>query len=151
VDVRLPFAESLGGGYIGRVRAAVATSLLLAALALGACGDDESTTGVQVVPAAGQYAQTDDSTPGVPAGSSYDITAREYLDLSDADRLTAATDYVAADRDACGGALPAKVRDYADVSAGADYPLTSPVAELLAEGCAAAEQSGPQDSSQPTG
>jgi hypothetical protein len=147
----LPFAEILGGGYIGRVRSALATSLLLAALALGACGGDENTTGVQVVPAAGKYAQTDDSTPGVPPGSSYDITAREWLDLSDPDRIAAASDYVAANNDVCGNADPAKVRDYADVSAGADYPLTSPVAELLAEGCAAALQSGPQDQTQPSG
>jgi hypothetical protein len=147
----LPFAVILGGGYIGRVRSAAATSLVLAALALGACGDDESTTGVKVVPAAGEYAQTDDSTPGVPPGSSYDVTAREWLDLSDADRLTAATDYADANEDVCGDADPAKVRDYADVSAGADYPLTAPVAELLAEGCAAALQSGPQDQTQPSG
>jgi hypothetical protein len=36
------------------------------------------------------------------------------------------------------------VRRWADVSVGSDYPLNVPIAELLAEGCAAALQSGEQ-------
>ena len=128
------------------MRIAAATSLTLISLALAACGEEEN-HGATVIPAAGKYAQTDATTPGVPPGSSYDITAAEWLKLSDHERLSVATDYVAANDDPChgispGGKGPEGVRNYADVSAGSDYPLTAPVAELLAEGCAAVQQSG---------
>ena len=137
----MPFAGSLGGGYIGRVRFLLAAVLLAAVLSLGACGDEDS-TGATVIPAAGEYAQTDATTPGVPADASYDLTAAEWNDLPSDERLDSVADYVADNEDVCGDSDPARVRDYADVSAGTDYPLTSPVAELLAEGCAAVVQSG---------
>lgn len=124
------------------MRLAVATSLILASLALSACGGGEDPTGPEIVPAAGRYAQTDDSTPGVPAGASYDVTAVEWLKLPEPKRLAAAEAYVGDNEDECGNADAGRVRDYADVSAGADYPLTAPMAELLAEGCAAVLQSG---------
>jgi hypothetical protein len=127
------------------VRFTAAGALLIVAIALVACGGDDEQRGATVVPAAGQYAQTDDSTPGVPPGASYDLTAAEWSKLSEAKQLAAVSDYVDDNPDACEDADPSRVRDYAEVSAGNDYPLTSPVAELLAEGCAAVLQSGSGD------
>lgn len=126
---------SLGGGYVGRVRLAAATISITLCLGLAACGGDEE-GGVTVVPAAGDYAQTTTGTD-----RAYDLTAAQWLDLSAERRLAATEEYVAENEDACGDADPARVRDYAEVSAGADYPLTAPVGELLAEGCAAVLQS----------
>lgn len=126
---------------------ATAAATLLILLPLAGCGGDDEPTGPKVVPAAG--ADTPMETPGVPAGASYDVNGNEWLELGDADRLAAAGDFVADNPAACKGAEgeadPAPVADYADATLGTDYPLTSPVAELLAEGCAAALQSGEQD------
>ena len=85
-------------------------------------------------------------TPGVPAGSTYDVSGSEWLELDADERDRAAADFVADNPDECGeedaGATAETVRDYADATLGTDYPLNAPVAELLAEGCAAALQSG---------
>ena len=121
---------------------------LLALLPIAGCGGGDESTGPKVVPAAG--ADTPMETPGVPSGASYDVTGNEWLELGDEKRLAAAGDFVADNRGECSNednreADPGVVRDYADASLGTDYPLTSPVSELLAEGCAAALQSGEQD------
>lgn len=110
----------------------------LAALALlaGGCGgDDGDVTSAGYVPAAGS--ETPTSTPGVPPGASYDVSAAEWLKLDDDERLEATEDLIADTPDACEGAAPAGVLDYAEATAGTDYPLNAPVAELLTEGCAA--------------
>lgn len=117
------------------MRLAAATILIVLWAGLTACGSDEE-TGATVVPAAGDYAQTT-----TESGAAYDVTAAEWLDLSRSQRLAATEEYVADNEDLCGDASAARVNDYAEVSAGADYPLTAPVGELLAEGCAAVLQS----------
>ena len=126
---------------------ATAAAALLILIPLAGCGDDDESTGPKVIPAAG--ADTPMETPGVPAGAAYDVNGNEWLELGDEKRLAAAGDFVADNPTDCKGADgeadPASVADYADASLGTDYPLTSPVAELLAEGCAAALQSGEQD------
>ena len=109
------------------------------------CEDDSEEGGLTVKPAAG--AETPMETPGVPPGSSYDVSGSEWLELDSGERDQAAEDFVADNPDACSGAedrqASAKtVRDYADATLGTDYPLNAPVAELLAEGCAASLQSG---------
>ena len=116
-------------------------------LALAGCGGDDDPTGPELVPAAGE--NTPMETPGVPAGASYDVSGSEWLDLDSGERDEAAADFVADNPGPCGeddpGETSATVRDYADATLGTDYPLNAPVAELLAEGCAAAMQSGEQD------
>ncbi|MFN8152581.1 MAG: hypothetical protein U0R24_15845 [Solirubrobacterales bacterium] len=130
---------------ISRVAVVVAASLTFA-LGLAACGGEEDMGATDYVPAAGANTPPD-TTPGVEPGASYDVTAGEWLKLSGQERITAAQDYVADMPDDCrngdgSDADPALVRDWADSSAGTDFPLNEPVAELLAEGCAAALQSG---------
>lgn len=118
------------------MRLAAATLLIALCLGLAACGGDDS-RGATVIPAAGDYAQTEPAS----TGASYDLTAADWLKLSSSKRLAAAKDYVDDNGDICKGVDPQRVADYAEVSAGADYPLTSPMDELLAEGCAAVVQS----------
>ncbi len=128
----------------------LAVLALAAALVLAGCGDagrDGDASGF--VPAAGPETPAA-RAPGVPPGSSYDVTGDAWLKLPDASRLTAARDYVADHPGECTNAAgrsaaTATVRDWADASLGVDYPLNAPVAELLAEGCAAALQSGERD------
>lgn len=122
----------------------LSTGLALLALgAVGCGGGDGEVTSADYVPAAG--AETPMSTPGVPRGASYDLSASEWLELDADARLEAAADFVADDPSACessdGKASPESVRDYAEATAGTDYPLNAPVNELLAEGCAADLQS----------
>jgi hypothetical protein len=122
----------------------IAAAGILAVLLLAGCGGDDESDGPTVSPAAG--ADTPMQTPGVPAGSAYDVSGSEWLELDAAERDRAAADFVADNPDACGeedpAATAATVRDYAATTLGTDYPLNAPVAELLAEGCAAAMQSG---------
>ena len=124
--------------------------LIAFALALSgvACGGDDEDSGLEVVPAAGDLTPSAD-TPGVPPGSSYDLTGNEWVELDDLERFEAAQDFVADNPDACespdGSAAADPVRDYADSAIGTDYPFNAPMAELLAEGCAAALQSGEQN------
>ncbi len=133
--------------FITGVAAVLAVTALAAALA--ACGGEEDMGATQYVPAAGADTPPD-TTPGVPPGSSYDVTGAEWQKLSEAQRLEAADDYVADNPDVCKNsdgrsAASDSVRDWADVTLGTDYPLNAPIAELLAEGCAAALQSGDQE------
>jgi hypothetical protein len=114
---------------------AAATILIGLCLGFAACGGDEE-SGSTVVPAAGEYAQTTSA-----GDASWNVTAGDWLDRSSGERLATVEDYVAGNEDVCGDAAPERVRDYAEVSAGADYPLTAPVDELFAEGCAAVLQS----------
>ena len=114
-------------------------------LAFAGCGDDPEEGGLTVKPAAG--ADTPMETPGVPPGSTYDVSGSEWIELDSGERDQAAEDFVADNPASCSGAedreASAKtVRDYADATLGTDYPLNAPVAELLAEGCAASLQSG---------
>lgn len=126
---------------------AVAAVLIALTLAVAACGDEES-SGTEVRPAAGELTPIG-GTPGVPAGAGYDVTGSEWLELEELDRFEAALEFIDDNPDFCTGdrgtAAADPVRDYADASIGTDYPLTDPMAELLAEGCAAALQSGTQD------
>jgi hypothetical protein len=115
---------------------AAATILIALCLGLTACGGDDS-RGATVIPAAGDYAQTEPAS----SGAAYDLTAAQWLDLSSSKRLAATKEYVADNDDICHGVEPQRVADYAEISAGADYPLTSAMDELLAEGCAAVVQS----------
>ena len=113
-------------------------------LAFAGCGDDdEGPEGAQPVPAAGGQ------TPPGPTGEGYDVTAGQWQKLEAEERFEAAQEFVADNPDECtsgeGTAAADPVRDYADASAGTDYPLNAPVGELLAEGCAAALQSGEDD------
>ena len=129
------------------MRIALLTAILAIAIALAACGD-EPDKGVSVVPAAGELTPPD-TTPGVPPGSTYDVTGNEWLKLADEERFFAAQDYVADNPDECSNgdgrsASADAVRDYTDSDIGTDFPLNVPIAELLAEGCAAALQSGDQ-------
>jgi len=127
------------------MRVLLAAALIAIALTLGACGDDDESSGIEPIPAAGEFTPPDD-TPGVPAGASYDVTGNEWLELEDVERFEAAQDYVADHPRECEGpdgfAAADPVRNYTDSSIGTDFPLTVPIAELLAEGCAAALQSG---------
>lgn len=130
---------------ISRVAAVVTASIALAT-SLAACGGEQDMGATEYVPAAGANTPPD-TTPGVEPGTSYDVTAGEWLKLSRNERITAAWDFVADMPDDCRNgdgreADPGLVRDWADSSAGTDYPLNVAVAELLAEGCAAALQSG---------
>lgn len=125
----------------------IATALALAiALVLTACGGGEENTGAtEFVPAAGA-----DTPPDAPSGSTYDVTGNQWLKLADGKRLIAARDYVADHPGECTNAdnrsaAADSVRNWADASIGIDFPLNVPVTELLAEGCAAALQSGGQD------
>lgn len=125
----------------------VLVAAAVAALGLAACGGEESPSGATVyVPAAGENTPAE-VTPGVPPGSSYELNGSEWLKLQRDRRLAAARDFVADNPGECERAdgrsvAAAAVRDWADVSLGTDYPLNAPIAELLAEGCAAALQGG---------
>ena len=131
------------------MRVALLVTIAALALLVAGCGDDEDMGATGFVPAAGADTPSG-ATPGVPEGATYDVTGNEWLDLDDGDRLTAAADYVDDHPEECEAgegqvAADEKVRDWADVSLGTDFPLNEPVAELLAEGCAAALQSGDGD------
>jgi len=131
------------------MRLAAALAPTVAALALAACGVSDESGATGFVPAAGANTPSA-ATLGVPPDASYNVTGSEWLKLPAAKRLRAATDYVADHPGICRNgdrrdAAAATVRDWADVSLGTDFPLNVPVAELLAEGCAAALQSGGRD------
>ena len=123
------------------MRGALATGLAAVALIAAGCGgDDDSAESAQVVPAAGEL--TPPARPAnVPAGASYDLVGNQFQKLSTADATAAAADYVDDNPSECEGADPERVAAYATTSVGTDYPLTEPIAELLAEGCAADLQS----------
>lgn len=123
------------------------TIALAVAFAVAGCGGEEDKGATQFVPAAGENTPPD-TTPGVKPGSSYDLNGNEWLKLGDNERFTAAQDYVADHPEECttgaGTAAADPVRNWADASIGTDFPLNEPIAELLAEGYAAALQSGKQ-------
>lgn len=119
------------------MRLLLAATLTIALLALAGCGGDEESTTLDVVPAAGS-----ETPPSDPSGASYDINGNEYLKLSAKRARAVASDYVEDNPEECSGADPARVYAFAFSSIGIDYPLTEPIGELLAEGCAADLQSG---------
>lgn len=129
---------------VGRYMTATLVAL---ALALAACGGEDDSSG-EFPPAAGELTPPS-GTPGVPPGASYGLTGSEWDELEDLERFEATRDYIADTPDECataaGSAAADAVRDYADTALGTDYPFNAPMAELLAEGCAAALQSGKQD------
>ena len=121
------------------MRSPLAAVLLALALAAG-CGDDDSSSGVQPLPAAGELTPGS-NTPGVPTGASYDISSTAYMKLSAKGTVRAASDYIDDHPKDCEGAEPGRVAAYAFTAIGTDFPLTAPVADVLNEGCAADLQS----------
>ena len=115
------------------------TALALTPLLAG-CGDDDSGSGVQPLPAAGDLTPSA-NTPGVPTGASYDLTSGAYLDLDAKATVTVAADYIDDHPKDCEGADAGRVAAYTFTAAGTDFPLTVPVADVLTEGCAADLQS----------
>lgn len=125
----------------------MAATLAALALALAACGGEDDSSG-EFPPAAGELTPPS-GTPGVPPGAGYDLTGNEWDELEGPERFEATQEYIADNPDECetaaGSAAADPVRDYADTALGTDYPFNAPLAELLAEGCAAALQSGKRD------
>jgi len=122
-----------------RLLVAAATALVLL-LAVAGCGDDDESPDTQVLPAAGPLTPPS-GTPGVPAGSRYDLNGNEYLKLDPKQAEAVARDFVGDRPEDCEGADPGQVAAYATVSVGTDFPLTEPIVEVLTEGCAADLQS----------
>jgi hypothetical protein len=122
------------------VRSPLAAALVALAFAAGCGGDDDSSSGVQPLPAAGELTPGS-NTPGVPTGASYDISSTAYMKLSAKGTVRAASDYVDDHPKDCEGADPGRVAAYAFTAIGTDFPLTAPVADALNEGCAADLQS----------
>lgn len=119
----------------------VLTAAVVAALLLAGCGgSDDPDLGVQPLPAAGELTPSA-NTPGVPTGATYDLDGNGYLALNAKQTVTAASDFVKDHPNACKGADPGRVAAYAYTSIGTDFPLTSPAADALTEGCAASLQS----------
>lgn len=119
----------------------LAAALAILLLAGAGCGeDDEAPPETEVVPAAGPLTPPA-GTPGVPAGSSYDLNGNEYLKLDPKQAEAVARDFVGDRPEDCEGADPGQVAAYATVSVGTDFPLTEPIVEVLTEGCAADLQS----------
>ena len=141
----IPFAQYFLPGMIATGVLLSSFQNLAIAIAVAGCGDGEESTAPEVVPAGGENTPT--GTPGVPSGAAYDLSAGAWSELEEEERLEAAEDYVADNADICssdGEEVPAaRVADYAVAGVGTDFPLNAPVAELLAEGCAAAAQSDP--------
>jgi len=129
------------------LRRLLTLGLVALGLMLSACGEEDD-SGDEFPPAAGELTPSSD-TPGVPPGATYDLTGSEWDELEDVERFEATLDYIADNPGECesdeGTAAADPVRDYAEVALGTDYPFNEPMAELLAEGCAAALQGTPQD------
>ncbi len=115
--------------------AALAMTLLLAG-----CGGGDGDLGVTALPAAGELTPSA-NTPGVPTGATYDLDGNGYLALNAKQTVTAAKDFVKDHPKDCEGADPGRVAAYAYTAIGTDFPLTSPAADALSEGCAADLQS----------
>lgn len=113
---------------------------LLAAVALAAsgCGGDESDDGAPAGrPAAGELTPPA-GTPGVPEDAAYDVDGRGWRKLSQAKRFDAANEFIADREDVCENADVGEVVGWVTVSYGLDYPLDTPAAYVLEEGCTAA-------------
>src|SRR5215208_4403745 len=99
------------------MRRLAATTAILAALALTACGDDETTT-----------------TTGT------DMTAGEFIDASLPDEIKAVEDIVAANPDACGNVDPKPGEDFqvsVSVNAAQASPDT-PLEDVVVDECESA-------------
>lgn len=119
---------------------APATLIVLCLLALFAgCGGDEPEA-PQSVPAAGENTPPS-GTPGVPAGAPYDVDGDGWKRLSKDEQFQASQAYIDDNPERCGGADNAAVAIYVTTSYGVDFPTYAPASELLAEGCAADQQS----------
>ena len=119
---------------------APATLIVLCLLALFAgCGGDEPEA-PQSVPAAGENTPPS-GTPGVPAGALYDVDGDGWKRLGKDEQFQAAQAYIDDNPERCGDADNAAVAIYVTTSYGVDFPTYAPASELLAEGCAADQQS----------
>ena len=119
---------------------APATLIVLCLLALSGCGGSEEGDPAEVVPAAGENTPPS-GTPGVPAGAPYDVDGTDWSKLTKDERFEAASAYIEDNPERCGDAAVDAVAIYVTTSYGLDFPVYAPASELLAEGCAAAQQS----------
>jgi hypothetical protein len=102
------------------------------------CGDDDTSAGAPPgVPAAGEFTPPA-GTPGVDEDALYNVDGRGWDGLSQSARFEAANQYIDDHPEACEGADVGEVVGWADTSFGLDYPLDTPAAYVLDEGCAAA-------------
>jgi hypothetical protein len=125
---------------VGRRAITLAAIAVLAAalLAVVGCGDDENAPGAPPgVPAAGENTPPS-QTPGVPEGARYDVDGRGWGKLGQSGRFEAASEFINDNPSRCEGADVGEVVGWADTSYGLDYPLDTPAAFVLEEGCAAA-------------
>ena len=119
---------------------APATLIVLCLLALSGCGGSEEGDPAEVVPAAGENTPPS-GTPGVPAGAPYDVDGNGWFKLSKGEQFEAAAAYIEDNPERCGDAPVDAVAIYVTNSYGLDFPAYVPASEVLAEGCAAAQQS----------
>jgi hypothetical protein len=119
------------------VRKALSISLVLAALALGACGgdDDEEPAAPATTGATGATGADD------TGGASYDVSAGDFIAGSLPDQIKAVEDYVADNPDACANVDPKPSENFMQgvaIAAASGDPET-PVSEIIAQEC---EQAG---------
>jgi hypothetical protein len=122
------------------VRTVLIATVTATLLFAGCGGDSDDDLGVKPLPAAGSLTPAA-NTPGVPTGATYDLDGNGYLALTARETVIAAKDFVKDHPKDCEGADPGRVAAYAYTSIGTDFPLTSPAADALTEGCAADLQS----------
>ncbi len=126
------------------IAALLATIALI--LALGACGDDPAPP-PEGVPAAGVNTPPA-GTPGVPEGAPYDVDGTGWAKLGKNEKFAAAEAFIAANPGRCDAdADVGIVTFYVTNSYGLDFPPDIPAADVLAEGCDAARQSGEETGS----
>jgi ABC-type glycerol-3-phosphate transport system substrate-binding protein len=120
------------------VRRALVTTMVLAALALGACGgdDDEEMTPTTTAGATGATGAQD--TGG---GASYDITAGEFIQASIPDQIKAVQDFVADNPDVCANVDPKPGDNFMQgvAIAAASGDTETPLSEVIPQEC---EQAG---------
>ena len=137
-----PGSRRDGRRYIGAMRnRAPATAIVICLLALlGGCGGEDEGDPAEVVPAAGENTPPS-GTPGVPAGAPYDVTGDGWFELSKGEQFAAAQAYIDDNPERCGDSPVAAVAIYVINSYGLDFPAYVHASEVLAEACAAAQQS----------
>jgi ABC-type glycerol-3-phosphate transport system substrate-binding protein len=119
------------------VRRALATSAVLAALALGACGgdDDDETTPTTTAGATGATGAED------TGGASYDISAGDFIAGSIPDQIKAVEDFIADNPDVCANVDPKPGENFMQgvAIAAASGDTGTPLSEIITQEC---EQAG---------